>query len=120
MGLFPRSALAHQEILLLTPAFCASHNCVLCYKPTRILRSSGLNLLSKPSYNLNSYGKRAFSCTATELWNEAFLAQLLSCGIVYLIIFDSVHLFHILNNQLVFLSFLLFFFLSNIDFLLDY
>lgn len=40
------------------------------YKPTRILISSGLNLSSKPSYNLNSYGKRAFSCAAPELWNS--------------------------------------------------
>jgi len=64
------------KILLLT--FKILNNCapsylsdlLKAYKPTRILRSSGLNLLSKPSYNLNSYGKRAFSCAAPELWNS--------------------------------------------------
>ena len=38
------------------------------YRSSRTLRSSGLHILSKPSYNLNSYGKRAFSCP--ELWNS--------------------------------------------------
>ena len=64
------------KILLLT--FKILNNCapsylsdlLKAYKPTRILTSSGLNLLSKPSYNLNSYGKRAFSCAAPELWNS--------------------------------------------------
>ena len=42
------------------------------YRPSRTLRSSGLHLLSKPSYNLNSYVKRAFSCAAPELWNSLF------------------------------------------------
>ena len=76
------------KILLLT--FKILNNCapsylsdlLKAYKPTRILRSSSLNLLSKPSYNLNLYGKR-----------ELFLAQLPSCGIVYLKISDPVHLF---------------------------
>ena len=64
------------KILLLT--FKILNNCapsyltdlLKAYKPTKILRSSGLNLLAKPSYNLNSYGKRAVSCPAPELWNS--------------------------------------------------
>ena len=40
------------------------------YTPSRILRSSYRNLLVKPSFNLNSYGKRAFSFAARELWNN--------------------------------------------------
>ena len=39
------------------------------YTPSRNLRSSNRNLLVKPYFSLNSYGKRAFSVTATELWN---------------------------------------------------
>ena len=105
------------KIRLLTFKFlnnCASSypsDLLKAYKPTRILKSSGLNLLSKarfkrrtlhvpnlmqmsennrffsfalnsahvkfdvlngpkPSYNLNSYGKRAFSCATHELWNS--------------------------------------------------
>ena len=42
------------------------------YTPSRNLRSSGSNrnLLVKPYFNLNSYGKRAFSVAAAELWNN--------------------------------------------------
>ena len=43
---------------------------VQLYKPTRSLRSSSKNLLCVPSFNLNSYGKRAFSCAAPRLWNS--------------------------------------------------
>ena len=38
--------------------------------PSRNLRSSNRNLLVKPYFNLNSYGKRAFSVAAPELWNN--------------------------------------------------
>ena len=40
------------------------------YTPSRNLRSSNRNLLVKPYFNLNSYGKRAFSVAAPELWNN--------------------------------------------------
>ena len=40
------------------------------YAPSRNLRSSNRNLLVKPYFNLNSYGKRAFSVAAPELWNK--------------------------------------------------
>ena len=39
------------------------------YVPTRSLRSSSQNLLTKRSFNLKSYGKRAFFHAAPELWN---------------------------------------------------
>ena len=64
------------KILLLT--FKILNNCapsylsdlIKPYRPSRTLRSSGLHLLPKPSYNHNCYGKRAFSCAAPELWNS--------------------------------------------------
>ena len=37
------------------------------YQPSRSLRSSSQNLLVKPRFNLNSYGKRAFSVAAPDL-----------------------------------------------------
>ena len=40
------------------------------YTPSRNLRSSNRNLLVKPYFNRNSYGKRAFSVAAPELWNN--------------------------------------------------
>ena len=40
------------------------------YQPSRSLRSSSKNLLVKPRFNLNSYGKRAFSVAAPDLWNS--------------------------------------------------
>ena len=40
------------------------------YTPSRNLRSSNRNLLVKPYFNLNSYGKRTFSVAAPELWNN--------------------------------------------------
>jgi hypothetical protein len=64
------------KILLIT--FKAMHD--LCpsyisdilhwYVPSRSLRSSSSNLLLKPSYNLKSFGKRAFKFSAPELWNS--------------------------------------------------
>ena len=40
------------------------------YLPTQDLRSSKKNLLSVPAFNMNSYGRRAFSVTAPLLWNS--------------------------------------------------
>ena len=40
------------------------------HTPSRNLRSSKINLLVKSYFNLNSYGKRAFSVAALELWNN--------------------------------------------------
>ena len=40
------------------------------YTPSRNLRSSNRNILVKHYFNLNSYGKRAFSVAAPELWNN--------------------------------------------------
>ena len=40
------------------------------HTPSRNLRSSNRNLLVKPYFNLNSYGRRAFSVAAPELWNN--------------------------------------------------
>ena len=40
------------------------------YTPNRNLRSSNKTLSVKPFFNLNSYGKRAFSVAAPELWNN--------------------------------------------------
>ena len=40
------------------------------YTSSRNLRSSNRNLLVKPYYNLNLYGKQAFSVAAPELWNN--------------------------------------------------
>ena len=40
------------------------------YTFSRNLRSSNRNLLVKPYFNLNSYGKQAFSVAAPELWNN--------------------------------------------------
>ena len=40
------------------------------YVPSRNLRSSSKNLLIKPRFKLNSYGKHAFSITAPEQWNK--------------------------------------------------
>jgi len=40
------------------------------YIPTRVLRSSSQNLLTKKSYRYKNYGHRAFFCAAPELWNN--------------------------------------------------
>ena len=40
------------------------------HTPSRNLRSSNRNLLVKPYFILNSYGKQAFSVAALELWNN--------------------------------------------------
>ena len=40
------------------------------YTPQRNLRSGSKSLLETPNYNLESYGKRAFSVAAPRLWNS--------------------------------------------------
>jgi len=40
------------------------------HTPSRNIRSSNRNSLDKPYFNPNSYGKRAFSVAAPELWNN--------------------------------------------------
>ena len=40
------------------------------HTPSRNLRSSNRNLLVRPYFNLNSFGRRAFSVAAPELWNN--------------------------------------------------
>ena len=40
------------------------------YTPQRNLRSGSKCLLETPNYNLESYGKRAFSVAAPRLWNS--------------------------------------------------
>ena len=40
------------------------------HTPSRNLRSSNRNFSVKPYFILNSYGKRAFSVAASELWNN--------------------------------------------------
>ena len=40
------------------------------YNPGRTLCSSGKPLPVTPIYKLKSYGQRAFSCAAPELWNS--------------------------------------------------
>ena len=40
------------------------------YTPRYNLRSSNRNFLVKCYFNLNSYGKRAFSVAAPKLWNN--------------------------------------------------
>ena len=40
------------------------------YLPTQDLRTSKKNLLSVPAFNINSYGRRAFSVAAPLLWNS--------------------------------------------------
>ena len=47
------------------------------YTPSRNLRSFNRNLLVKPYFNLNSYGKVAFSVAAPELWNN----ELVNCDV---------------------------------------
>lgn len=40
------------------------------YTPQRNLHSGSKCLLETPNYNLESYGKRAFSVAAPRLWNS--------------------------------------------------
>ena len=40
------------------------------YLPARDLRSSKKNLLVVPAFNINSYGRRAFSVASPLLWNS--------------------------------------------------
>ena len=65
-------SVAHQDFYSasnLSDALCTKY-CLQLYTPSCNLRSSNRNLLVKPYINLNSYGKRAFSVAAPELWNN--------------------------------------------------
>ena len=42
------------------------------YTPSRTLPSTNKGLLVAPKYNLESYGKRAFSVIAPSLWNNLY------------------------------------------------
>ena len=42
---------------------------LVLYRPCRSLRSGNMQLLKTQSYNLKSYGFRAFSICAPQLWN---------------------------------------------------
>ena len=43
---------------------------LILYQPNRTLRSNDKKLLAAPSYNLERYGRRAFSVAAPILWNR--------------------------------------------------
>ena len=51
----------------LAPAYLT--DLVVPYVPARSLRSAEQNLLAVKRYNLNRYGRRAFSMAGTSLWN---------------------------------------------------
>jgi hypothetical protein len=40
------------------------------YAPPRVLRSGDQKLLAVPDFRLKSFGGRAFSCVAPQLWND--------------------------------------------------
>ena len=60
------------------------------YVPSRNLRSSSKNLLIKPHLKLNSYGKRAFSVAAPELWilNLQALLTVLKTSLKHFFLFE--------------------------------
>ena len=66
------------EFKILTVAYKILHgltstyikNLLQSYHPPRDLRSSKTNLLVVPGFNMNSYGRRAFSVVAPLLWNS--------------------------------------------------
>ena len=43
------------------------------YRPTRTLRSSDKRLPVQTKYNLKTYGYRAFSHAAPEIWNSTIM-----------------------------------------------
>ena len=47
-------------------------DCLIRYTPNRTLPSTNKGLLVVPKYNLESYGKRAFSVIAPSLWNNLY------------------------------------------------
>ena len=49
------------------------------YKPTSSLRSSSRNLLVIPRSKLKSYGDRAFSVSAPQLWND--IPEIIKCSV---------------------------------------
>ena len=43
---------------------------LVCYQPTRTLRSADKGQLVQLNYNLKTYGYRAFSHAAPKIWNS--------------------------------------------------
>ena len=84
----PIAELIKFKILLLT--FKALHEqspiyikyLVTRYFPTRSLRSSSALRLNRLTYNLESYGSRAFAVSAPELWNN-LPKDIKSCDTIY-------------------------------------
>ena len=52
----------------LTPSYI--QDLLVRYRPIRSLRSSSFQRLSRPNYNLMTYGARAFAVSAPEFWNH--------------------------------------------------
>ena len=60
------------------------------YTPQRNLRSGSKCLLETPNYNLESYGKRAFSVAAPRLWNSLPMELKTSTSIIDVDVFNSI------------------------------
>ena len=58
----------YQTLHGLAPAYIK--DLLQSYHPARDRRSSKKNLLTVPTLNINSYGRRAFSVSAPRLWNS--------------------------------------------------
>ena len=52
---------------------------LVCYRPTRTLRSVDKGHLVQPNYNLKTYGYRAFSHAAPKMWNFMPVSLRTSC-----------------------------------------
>ena len=60
--------LTFKSLHLMTPEYLCEQ--LSLYNPGRSLCSSGESLVVILLYKLKSYGQRAFSCAASELWNS--------------------------------------------------
>ena len=65
---FKLLVLVYQAVHHLGPAYLTS--LVTPYAPTRSLRSAAHRSLTIPRYNLERYGRRAFSVAGSSLWNN--------------------------------------------------
>ena len=65
---FKLLVLMYQAVHHLGPAYLTS--LVTPYAPTRSLRSAAHRSLTIPRYNLERYGRRAFSVAGPSLWNN--------------------------------------------------
>ena len=65
---FKLLVLVYQAVHHLGPAYLTS--LVTPYAPTRSLRSAAHRSLTIPRYNLERYGRRAFSVAGPSLWNN--------------------------------------------------